>query len=132
MQPNLITLPVDRANNGNPIDEVYEKADTVGNRSTYHGPGHTLEERDKLDLYRTPPTKSGNFRGTAKSSFKFTEDRQVLTVDGLTTVAPLILEVSFSIPVGVNDLVVKEARQRAIALLDNDSVMDALNNRQII
>jgi hypothetical protein len=59
---------------------------------------------------------------------KFTDDVEVSGVDSSTTLAaPMILEISFSIPVGTAATDVKHLRQRALAALDDDSVMDALN-----
>lgn len=128
MQANVLTLAVDLLNTGTTTPEVYERFEEFQNRSTYIGAGHSLEARDTVNLYRTFPTKSGNFKGVAKTSVKFTKDFAVPAVDGVATLAsPLIIEVSFSIPVGVAPASIRAARQRAISLLDSDVTMDALN-----
>jgi hypothetical protein len=128
MQPNTITLAVDIANSGSTTNEVYNRYEETQNRTTYIGSGHTPDSRDSLTLYRTQPTRTGNFKGVAKSAVKFTDDVEVSGVDSSTTLAaPMILEISFSIPVGTAATDVKHLRQRALAALDDDSVMDALN-----
>lgn len=128
MQANTLTLSVDAANNATPANEVYTRYEEYQNRSSYIGANHTPDDRDQLALYRTFPTKSGNFKGTAKSSVKFTKDVEVAGVDSSTTLtAPIILDVSFSVPVGATSADLIHARQRLIALLDSDSLMDSLN-----
>lgn len=128
MQPNVITIAVDAANNATPADENYTRFEELQNRSTYIGVLHLPEDRDLLALYRTAATKNGNFKGVSKSAVKLTKDVQVPGVDSSTTLtAPIIIEVSFSVPVGTTAAEVLHARQRAVALLDTDSVMDPLN-----
>lgn len=128
MQANQLTLSVDAENTGNPANEVYTRYEEYQNRASYIGASHTPDDRDLLALYRTFPTKTGNFKGTAKSSVKFTKDVEVAGVDSSTTLTvPIIIEVSFSVPVGAAAADVKHARQRAIALLDTDAFMDSLN-----
>jgi len=57
----------------------------------------------------------------------------VTGVDGTTTVtAPIIVEVSFSVPVGATAAQTMLHRQRALALLDLDSVMAPLNDQLMI
>lgn len=128
MQPNSIILPVDKLNTGVTTDETFGRYDEYQNRTIYTGDGHSLSSDNKLTMYRTFPKPSGNFKGVGKSSYKFTKDFTVLGVDGLAQLtAPLIVEVNFSIPVGISDADVLEARQRALALLDIDTIMDDLN-----
>lgn len=128
MQPNTVTLPVDVANNGTTFDEIYSRYEEQQNRTVYIGAFHTPDSRDMLTLLRTMPTKNGNFKGVSKSTVKFTKDTVVSGVDGSTTLtAPIIIDVSFSIPVGTIAADVIKARQRVIALLDEDSFMDPLN-----
>lgn len=128
MQANQLTLSVDAGNNGTPANETYTRYEEYQNRSTYIGANHTPDDRDLLAIYRTFPTKTGNFKGTAKSSVKFTKDVEVAGVDSNTTIAsPIIVECSFSVPVGASAAELKHARQRIIAALDNDSFMDSLN-----
>jgi len=128
MQPNQIVLAVDPENDDTIVNETYTRYEEFQNRATYIGAAHLPDTRDMLAIYRTFPTKSGNFKGTAKSSVKFTEDLQVAGVDSNTTLtAPLILELSFSVPVGATAAQVIHARQRLLALIDDDTIMDGLN-----
>lgn len=128
MQPNTITLTVDPLNNGTTEQQDYVRYEEAANRSTYIGEDHLPDARNTLAVYRTFPTKTGNFKGVAKSSAKFTQDVVVPGVDGVSQLtAPIIVEVSFSIPVGATAADVKLARQRVVALCDADSIMDALN-----
>lgn len=128
MQADTLTLSVDAANDSNPANEVYTRYEEYQNRATYIGASHTPDDRDTVAIYRTFPTKSGNFKGTAKSAVKFTKDIEVAGVDSSTTItAPIILELSFSVPVGATTADVIHARQRAIALLDSDTFMNSLN-----
>lgn len=122
MLDNTITLAVDTANTGVTEDQVYERHREYDNRSEYIGPGHTAASRDLLAFYTADPKQSGNYRGTRKSSVKFTEDITVAGVDGSDIVTPIILEVSYSAPVGITEAQITELRQRAIALLDNDTL----------
>jgi hypothetical protein len=128
MQPNTITLNVDILNNGTTVPESYERFEEFQNRAKYIGASHVPEDRDTVDLYRSFPVKSGNFKGVSKTTVKLTKDGVVSGVDGIALLtAPIILEVSFSIPVGTPVADILIARQRAIALLDLDVVMNALN-----
>lgn len=127
MQPNTVTLSVDVLNNGTTEDQVYTRYEELQNRTAYIGASHLPDNRDVLGIYRTFPTKSGNFKGVAKSAVKFTKDVEVAGVDSSTTLtSPIILDFSASVPVGATIADVKEARQRMIALLDSDTFMDAL------
>jgi hypothetical protein len=133
MQANSITLAVDELNNASTTDHVYGRFDEYQNRSVYNHANHSLDSRDTLTMYRTFPKVSGNFKGMAKSAVKFSQDLSVDGVDGVASlVSPIIVEVSFSIPVGATAAEQLIARQRAIALLDDDTVMVALNNQLVI
>lgn len=133
MQPNVITLSIDYLNNGTTTEESYSRFDDFQNRSTYIGENHNPDNRDTLTLYRTFPSKSGNFKGVAKTAAKFSKDIVVAGVDSSTSLtAPIIIETNFSIPVGATDADILKARQRHIALLDLDSVMVALNTQQMV
>jgi hypothetical protein len=133
MQPNTITLAVDELNTDITTDHVFQRFEEFQNRSVYIGPNHTVAGRNQLSFYRTFPKQSGNFRGTAKSAVKFTLDKTVLGVDGSSSiVAPLIVEVSFSIPVGTTDADILVMRQSALALLDSDTVMQPLNSTLMV
>lgn len=133
MQPNQLILQVDPANDATVVAETYDRFEEFQNRSTYIGVNHVPEDRDTLTLYRSFPTKSGNFKGVAKTAAKFSKDFGVEGVDGVTTVtAPAIIDISFSLPVGITDADIVKLRQRAIALLDDDTVMNALNRQLMV
>lgn len=133
MQPDEITLSVDELNNATLVDETLSRFEENLNRSVYVGENHTVVTKDTLTFYRTFPKQNGNFRGVAKTSCKFSRDMAVAGVDSLTTIsAPIIIEISFSIPVGVSAADVLLHRQRAIALLDQDAVMTPLNGQLMI
>jgi hypothetical protein len=133
MLANDITLAVDLLNTGVTTDEVFSCHERHLNRSVYIGEEHSPASRDNLGFYRTFPKTSGNFKGTCKSALKFTKDFEVEGVDSTTTVtAPAIMEVSFSLPVGLTEAQMLVIRQRAIALLDDDTVMDDLNRLQMV
>jgi len=85
-------------------EEVYTRwATNEANKSHYIGPSHSAVKRQIINFYRTSAKKSGNSYGVEKAAIKFTLDIDVDTVDGGTTVAPLIGEVSFAMPVGATD-----------------------------
>lgn len=131
-QPDVITLSVDEENDGvDPVDHVYGSYDrSASNRSVYTEASHLPYMRDILTFYRTPAKPNGNFRGVQKSAFKTTKDFVVTGVDGVAQLtAPVIIEVSFSIPVGVSAADVLVERQKTVALADYDVVMNALNNQ---
>lgn len=133
MQPNDFTLAVDLANTGVTTDVTFTRVEEHLNRSGYivqasHEPGM----RDVLGFYRAPAKPTSTFKGVQKCAFKFTIDQTVDAPDGTTVDAPLIGEVSFSVPVGVTTAEQMILRQRILALLDQDSIMDSLMNLNII
>lgn len=134
MQPNEVTLSVDEQNDGvGPVNHVFTRFEEYQNRSVYIGANHTIEAKDTLGFYRTQPKPSGNFKGVAKSAFKFSKDVTVVGADGLSQLsAPIIVDISFSIPVGATHADILIARQRALSLLDLDSVMTPLNEQLMI
>lgn len=128
MQADQLVLPVDTQNTGVTTNETYTRYEEYQNRSVYIGAAHAPDARDMVAIYRTFPTKSGNFKGTSKSAVKLTYDHEVAGVDSSSTItAPVILDISFSVPVGVTAAQLTLIRQRAIALLDDDAFMNALN-----
>lgn len=133
MLDNTIVLPVDVLNNGTDVEYDFTRHEEAVNRTMYIGEDHTLILPDTLTFYRSPVKQSGNFRGVAKTAAKFSQAITVDGVDATTTVtSAIIVDVGFSIPVGATTAQVVIARQRAIALLDDDTIMDDLNNRQSI
>lgn len=128
MLDNVLTLPVDVLNNSTPVDVIFNRYEEYQNRSVYITLDHTLSKRDMLGFYRTPPKKSGNFRGSAKTEVKFTLDIDVPGVDSTTTLtSPAILDISFAFPVGITEATALVLRQRAIALLDYTVFMNRIN-----
>ena len=127
MQDNTITLAVDELNNATTVDHIYSRFEEYLNRSVYIGPLHALNARNTMAMYRTVPKPSGNFLGVNKTSVKFTKDVTVLGKDGTNLVAPIIFEVSCSIPVGVTNATVLLERQKVVAVSDRDDIMTALN-----
>lgn len=129
MQNNSITLAVDTANTGVTSSQVYTRLSEETNKSLYGRADHSLDHRHEMTFLRKYPVRSGNFKGTAKPTVKFTDSVQVAGVDGNNVDCLLVGEVSFNIPVGVSDAALLEFRQRLIAALDTDSVMTALMSR---
>lgn len=127
MQPDTFTLAVNDDNDDGTtaaVDQVYNRFDEYQNRSVYIDENHTLALRNTITLYRSLPKTSGNFRGVAKTAIKLTEDVEVDGVDSTTTnVAPGLIDVSFSIPVGATPAFALELRMRAVALLLDDTIM---------
>jgi hypothetical protein len=133
MQDNIITLAVDELNNDSTVDYDFTRYEEYQNRSVYIGEDHDLASRDTLSLYRTLPKVSGNYKGNAKSTLKFSKDYAVDGVDGVATLtAPVIAEVSFSVPVGVNAADRMIIRQRIIAILDDDTFMESLMSQLMV
>lgn len=133
MLDNSITLQVDELNDTNLVAHAFSRFEEYQNRSIYTGSNHQLSAQDKLTFYRTFPKVSGNFAGTAKSAFKFAKDYPVDGVDGVASLtSPLIVEVSFSVPVGITVADQLIGRQRAIALLDDDTIMVPLMNQLMV
>lgn len=136
MQPNVITLSVDALNDETTTANVnvnFTRFDEYQNRTVYIGDNHQMDAKDTLTFYRSTPTSNGNFKGVMKTSVKFTKDVVVTGVDGVSSLtAPIILEVSFSVPVGASAAALLLARQTALALVDRDDIMDSLNRTLMI
>lgn len=131
MQANTLTFQVDATNTGTPAALALDRYEEASNRSVYVTAVHTPGSREMIALTRALPTKSGNFRGVSKGSLKFTQDVSVTGVDSNTTIlAPIIVEVSFSLPVGCDADDVKRARQIIIGALDDDTFSDKLMIQQ--
>lgn len=133
MQPDTITLAVDELNNASTVNHVFTRYEEFQNRATYIMTDHTLAARNTLSLYRTFPKVNGNFCGVAKTAMKFSRDISVTGVDGVSSItAPIIVEVSFSLPVGITDAQALVARQKALSLLDLDTIMVPLNSQLMV
>lgn len=127
-QPTTIALTVDTENSGVTSTLNYSHFESFANRSVYNSEHHDLIMRDTLGLYRTFPKPTDTFRGVGRSAIKFTSDISVPGRDGTSSiVSPLIVEISFSVPVGATEAQIIDLRQRAIALLDSDEIMTPLN-----
>lgn len=124
MLDNTITLSVDTTNDNTPENQAYTRMDESTNRSVYKSPTHSLVSKDTMTCTRNSPKKSGSFRGVAKTTVKFSTDVEVDTSEvGVSTIAPLIGTVSFSLPVGTTAAEAMVLRQRLIAALDDDDFM---------
>lgn len=132
MQADKITLAVDVQNNGTPVNQEFVRSNEEINRTVYSGPGHSLISRNQLVLTRSYPKRTGNYYGAAKSAIKFTRDLAVAQADGTTTQAPLIMEVSVSMPVGSPTPDLLALRQHLVAILDNDTVCNDLQAKLIV
>lgn len=130
MLDNTITLPVDLLNSGVTTDVDFTRFDEYQNRTVYISENHDPGDRDLLTVYRTFPKVTGTFKGVRKTTVKFTKDVEVPTTDGGTTTSANIVEVNFSIPIGVADADITVLHQRVIALLDQTSLMLRLNSLQ--
>lgn len=129
MQANTLTLSVDLANNSSATDQVFTRFEEGVNRSLYTGPDHTLITRNTLTLLRTPPKRTGVYYGNAKTGAKFTKDITVTQADGTETVAPIIMELSASIPVGASAADVLAVRQHMVTILDRDDIAGSLQTQ---
>lgn len=132
MQSNSIVLPVDLLNTGTTTDYTFTRYEEHLNRSLYIGSAHEPGMRDTLALYRTPPKPTSTFKGVLKSSVKLTTDKTVADPIGGTVDAAFIAEISFSTPIGVSAADQMIMRQRLIALLDDDTIMDNLMRLQMV
>lgn len=127
MLPNQIVLAVNELNDDGTVPEVirnYSRYIEHLNRSEYISDDHTLAVRDKLGFYRTFQKKVGNFAGVAKAAAKITSDYSVVGNDSIATfIAPGIIDIGFSLPVGMTPVQIRALRMRAAALLCNEIVM---------
>lgn len=128
-----LDITVDPANDANPATESYVRYTDSETRAVFIGAAHLPEARDMITLYRTEPTKSGNFKGVKKTACKFTLDQTVDGVDGTSQLTvPAIVDVSFSLPVGMTDAAMEHIRQKVIGLLDDSTTMWKINAQQLI
>jgi len=136
MQPNQIDLEVDVDNTGSGAiltPKVFLRFRPHANRSEYVAETHSLSLRDTLGLYRTQPKQNKDFRGVAKSAIKITQDFRVEGVDTTTVnIAPGIVDVGFSFPIGMTPAQTREMRMRVVALLLSDTVMVPLTDQLLV
>jgi hypothetical protein len=85
---------------------------------------HTPEMRHQVQFYRTFAKRSGNSRGAKKAAMKLTRDVSVPNTAGDgDIVLPLIVEVSFSVPVGTDVAKTQDARHIIARLMQSDTLM---------
>lgn len=129
MLENTITLAL--PNGGTPVNVLYRKIDTVGNKSTYKGPDATSLKRQEMSFARVPVKRSGKFLGTQKGDVKFTNDITVPNSVGEDTVYPLVLALSASCPVGVTVADVDKSLDHVEALIKTSGGFRAYVKRLI-
>lgn len=128
MLPTTITLTVDKANDSNPVNEVFTfDSHPNPNKSIYYGDLHSVDSEEILTITRVPAKVNGNFRGVYRTSQKYRRTVTVLGVDGASLKIPATSECSDSFPIGMTDALKKEIRQYMIALRDHDTVMDLIH-----
>lgn len=132
MQDNSITITVDEDNDGATtadVDYIFRRLNDFPFRSSYiHTTDHAVDSRNTLGFYASEAKPSNGFRGVQRSSFKFTKDIEVLGQDGVSNLtAPIIFELKASVPVGATNAQLLVERQKCIAMLDDDTMMDKLN-----
>lgn len=136
MQGNTITLMVndDHDDGTTPlVENVYTRFDEYQNRTVYIHEDHTVALRNILGLYRSFPKANGNFRGTAKSAVKMTQDFAVDGVDSETSIiVPGIINVEFSFPLGLTAAQTLEMRMRMVTLMNLDTVMVPLTDQLMV
>jgi hypothetical protein len=125
MLDNTIVLPVDVLNDGTTEDLELRRYQELTDKSVYHGPDHSSTHKSKVELYRTAAKPSGTSRGINRRMIKLTESVAVdTTVIGEQAIADSINSLNFAIPVGASKDFQKIIRQRFIAILDDDTIMD--------
>lgn len=133
MLSNDISVSYDALADGNLVEKPYSRYDEYQNRSVYIGAEHNPAKRDTLTFYRSFPKQVGDFKGVAKSSFKISVDETVTGVNGLSQItSPFIVEVNFSIPLGVSDAERIRVQQLAAGLIRTGSLMDSLTKQLMV
>lgn len=121
MLENTLTLSL--PNGGTPVNMTITRIDVFQNRSVYHEPSHSTTMRKTCGFYRTLPKRSGDFLGVSKSAAKSTVDIAVTDAKGATVTAPMIGEISFSVPIGATEAAIDTLLDRLDALISNRSVL---------
>lgn len=126
--PNTITLAVDIANDGNPVNQDFGRYIERDNHTIYHGTDHSSVSQNLLGFYRTFPKPQGNSRGVERSSIKVTQDCVVLGSDGIANLTkPTIVKIDMNRPVGISDADFLAIRQRAAAALISEEAGSLTN-----
>lgn len=102
MLNNTITIPSVDASSGEAAPVVFTRVREELDKTTYNGPYHQPDARELLTFSRSAPKQNGLSRGMCKSAIKLTRDVSVVNTAGTTHQMPLIIEVSASVPVGVD------------------------------
>lgn len=96
---------------------VFTRKRYVADKSEYHADDHSEESQHKVEFYRTPAKASGNYRGSQKAKVKYTKDVTVPNRDGSgNIVAPIVVTLGFSYPLGTTDPVLKEVIRKMTCL----------------
>jgi hypothetical protein len=125
---NDIVLSVDAANDSNPANETFSLVSPFSEgKSTWLKDGTMREDHDIVTFYGALPKRSGNFQGVYRSGIKATHGVEVEGVDSTTSLdSDIILNLSVSVPVGTATADLVLVRQRLIAALDDDTLMNDL------
>lgn len=130
MLETTIVLSVDKANNASPVSETFTRDGNINpNKSLYYGDLNTVDSKETLVFTRVPAKINGNFKGTQRSSQKYSRKFVVTGVDGANIDVIATTECVDSFPVGLTDAQKLELRQYMVALRDNDTVMNAIHNQ---
>lgn len=130
MLDNEIVIPVAVVMGGATTDISCRRADFSSGKSLYKLPGHSYAAKNQLQCFANEPKPSGNFMGTRRTSVKYTHGVTVAGRDLSTSVvAPIIVELSCSIPVGVSDEDAIAARQVIVCFAGQAEVINTLNLR---
>lgn len=129
MLPNQIVLTVDPGTGS--VTKTYDRYAEGGDRTVYKEQNGSLVTKDHLTFYRTLPKRNGNFLGVAKSAAKFHVDETVVDAEGNNTTAPVIIQVSLSVPVGVTAVTTDLLRRYLAALLIHDDMDKLVDNLEV-
>jgi len=126
-----LTLSVDKANDSNAVNEVFTRdgGAVAPNKSLYYGDLHTVDAKETLAFARVPAKVNGNFKGTNRSSQKYSRTFTVLAVDGSNMDVIATTECIDSFPAGMTSAQKKEMRQYMISVRDNDTIMTAVHDQ---
>lgn len=113
MLDSSITLPVVGG------DVVVQRFSEEKDKSTYRFAGATWANRKEVSFLRSVPKPNGNYPGNARGTVKLTWDTEVTDRLGATIVAPIIVTIQASVPVGVNPSVFADIMANAAAALNH-------------
>lgn len=129
MLSNQIVLSVDPGTGT--VTKTYDRYTEGTDRTVYKEQNGSLVVKDYLTLYRTQPKRNGNFLGVAKSAIKTHVDMTVVDAEGNNITAPVIIQVSMSVPVGVNAEATDLLRRYVAAALIHDDIDKLVDNLEI-